>query len=82
MQQFLDPIMPLLDIQSNDSDSDSKSDSSQKLLKHSKMIDYDRSALSDTFLLVHHDQDLFEPKTKFTQISETNSLIDDNKVEV
>ena len=61
MQQFLDPIMPLLDIKSNDSDS--KSDSESNMLKHSKLIDLDRSALSDTFLLVHHDQDLLEPKT-------------------
>lgn len=72
--------MPLLDIESDYSESNSDGESTKG--KCLKMIDLDKSALSDTMLLVHHDQEIEKPTTKYAQISETTSLFDDNKVEI
>lgn len=70
--------MPLLDIQS---ESESESDSDENMLFNKRLIDLDRSAISDSMLLVHHDQEEHFPKTKVNQISETNSLNENNQVE-
>lgn len=73
----MEPIYPLLDIESNDSDSDGDFD----LGKLVKAIDLNKSCLSDTLLLVHHDQDPLIERTELCQRSETHTFLEANQVE-